>query len=541
MFLRALVNPNKSNCIVATQALLRALNIPVTTTTLTETLKEHPDYPSLLAINDALRQWRIDPICLRVEPGRIGELPIPFIAHIEEGEGQFAAVLTVTDKEITCCDYEKPGKSQIKSREDFFKIWNGVALLPQPTAQSGESDYLHRARKEFWRRTAIPMIMAGCALMVAVFFLSAAVPLNVNLVLLLSLILVKFTGTVLTGLLLWYEVDQSDPFLRQICMMGKKTNCKAVLQSREANLFGLITWSEIGFFYFAGSFLYILIALAFVPTVSLLAWFNILALPYTLFSIYYQWRVAKQWCPLCLAVQALLVTEFLLCYLLYWSQPVSHRLLFTYSILPAFLLPVFFWLFSKPFLLKSIAGEKYKLELNRLKRNGQIFDALLQRQKAIVTQPAGLGIILGNPEAANTIIKVCNPFCGPCAQAHPVIEELLRETEDVKVQIIFTAADDVNDRRAKPVKHLMALQGKNDGRLLRQALDDWYMQEKKDYDVFAGKYPLNGELKEQGQSLEGMYNWCREAGITGTPTFFINGRRLPDIYTIRDLKYFFFT
>ena len=33
-----------------------------------------------------------------------------------------------------------------------------------------------------------------------------------------------------------------------------------------------------------------------------------------------------------------------------------------------------------------------------------------------------------------------------------------------------------------------------------------------------------------------MKNWCDEAEITGTPTIFINGKRLPDNYRIDELK-----
>ena len=31
----------------------------------------------------------------------------------------------------------------------------------------------------------------------------------------------------------------------------------------------------------------------------------------------------------------------------------------------------------------------------------------------------------------------------------------------------------------------------------QHALDDWYLAPKKDYEVFAEKYPMNGELKMQ--------------------------------------------
>ncbi len=121
----------------------------------------------------------------------------------------------------------------------------------------------------------------------------------------------KLAGVVITVLLLWYEIDKANPVLKQICGMGSQTNCAAVLGSKQAKLFGGVSWSEIGFFYFAGGFISLLVSGANAAyTLQLLAWLNVLALPYTIFSVYYQWRIAKQWCPLCLGVQAVLIAEF---------------------------------------------------------------------------------------------------------------------------------------------------------------------------------------------------------------------------------------
>ncbi|NJO25306.1 MAG: thioredoxin domain-containing protein [Bacteroidia bacterium] len=152
--------------------------------------------------------------------------------------------------------------------------------------------------------------------------------------------------------------------------------------------------------------------------------------------------------------------------------------------------------------------------------------------------PEGLGIALGNPNASNTIIKVCNPYCGPCARAHPAIEELLENNHDLKVQIVFTATDDEKDKSAQPVRHLMALYEQNDKQLIQKALDDWYGADKKEYDVFADKYELNGEVETQGEKLKAMKAWCDEVKIEFTPTFFVNGFQLPDLYKIEDVKYF---
>ena len=92
-----------------------------------------------------------------------------------------------------------------------------------------------------------------------------------------------------------------------------------------------------------------------------------------------------------------------------------------------------------------------------MKKDSRIFEALLAKQKKITASADGLGIIVGNPNATNTIIKVCNPYCGPCAKAHPAIHDLIKENENIKVQILFTATAKENDKRSKPVKHLLAI------------------------------------------------------------------------------------
>lgn len=321
-----------------------------------------------------------------------------------------------------------------------------------------------------------------------------------------------------------------------MCSNSKTTNCSAILQSKEAKLFGIISWSEIGFFYFAGGLLFVIIMNE--GSLHLLAWLNLLALPYTVFSVYYQGRIAKQWCRLCLTVQAFLLLEAAVFFAGNCHQALSVNLTLLNSFLFAFGLPVIFWVFVKPYLLQSKDGEEYKNRFFRMKKDGRIFEALLQKQKKINTSAEGLGIILGNPRAENTIIKVCNPYCGPCAKAHPIIHELVKTNSNIKVQMLFTATIDEKDYRNKPVMHLLAIDEKHDAALIDKALNDWYLTDKKDYDVFAAKYPMNDGLKQQESKVKAMKDWCDEVKIEFTPTFFVNGHQLPENYNIEELKYF---
>lgn len=105
--------------------------------------------------------------------------------------------------------------------------------------------------------------------------------------------------------------------------------------------------------------------------------------------------------------------------------------------------------------------------------------------------------------------------------------------------MIFTATNNENDRANKPVKHLLAVAAKGDLLLTEHALDDWYLALNKDYDVFALKYLMNGELIQQESKIDLMKHWCDDAEIAFTPTIFINGKRLLETYNIHELKNIF--
>jgi protein-disulfide isomerase len=248
--------------------------------------------------------------------------------------------------------------------------------------------------------------------------------------------------------------------------------------------------------------------------------------------------VAKQWCILCLGVQLLLVLGAVHSVVFYGLPPLSFMQLSLYPLL-LFALPVLAWYAIKPSLLKLQKAKTQQREHLRLKFNTEIFDTLLKKQKQITQLADGLGIVLGNPAAKYELIKVCNPYCGPCARAHPEIEKILEENKNVKARIIFNAKNEEDSITVKPVKHLLAIAANsNDEQYLKQSLDDWYLADKKDYDVFAARYPMNGELKEQDEKVDAMDKWCKTIAIQFTPTIFINGYQMPDAYSIKDINYF---
>jgi len=185
----------------------------------------------------------------------------------------------------------------------------------------------------------------------------------------------------------------------------------------------------------------------------------------------------------------------------------------------------------------SKENQEHKRKWHQLRYNRDIFQILLQKQPAITLPVEGLGVQIGNLNADYEIIKVCNPYCGPCAKAHPELEELIRSNNNIKVRVIFTATGEDNDIKTAPVRHLLAIQERDGHNKLSEALDDWYHSEIKDYTSFADRYPMNGELEKQKHKIEAMRVWCDNMKIRVTPTFYINGHELPDSYRIYDLKH----
>lgn len=510
---------------------LKLLSVKVNNSTVNETLQNHPDWPSLLCISDSLEKWNIPNAGAKIQMEYIESLPLPFLAPIHDTEDQMVIVTQTSNTHISYCS-DRLNKSVTIEKSEFFKKWGGVYLIAEPDCKSGERDYV-RVKYRSLFKTLIPIMLLLILFTFSFVALLSMFRRNTNPVVFVQYF-TYLSGVVVSSLLLWYEIDRNNPILKRVCTSISKGSCETILTSPAAKLFGWLSWSEIGFFYFAGS----LLALLFVfRSIGVLSWLSLSAMPYIIFSLYYQGRIIRRWCILCLIVQALLLINGISTLTAPFLKEfdLSETLL---RIAGCYLLPIFGWYSLKPYCLKLQSAVTIRREYLRIKFNAEIFDTLLRKQKAITIPAADLGINLGKTGASHTLIKVCNPYCGPCANAHPKIDKLLENHKNLRVRIIFTAPNDNNNLLSKPVRHLLAISEKQDELLVKKALDDWYLAEKKDYEVFAARYPLNIDLHAQGFKLAAMSNWCKEMDILITPTFFLDGNELPDMYNIEDLEYF---
>ena len=322
----------------------------------------------------------------------------------------------------------------------------------------------------------------------------------------------------------------------KICTLFSQSDCNNVLESDAAKLWGIFGWSEIGLGYFTANVLLI----SFLPqAIPLLALINILTLPYSFWSIWYQKVKARQWCPLCLIVQVLLWSIFIanglfgFIRLSEWDWVVLKDILFIGSV---YAIGVFGFNLLIPKLGRGGEMEQIKQEINSIKANEEVFKTLLTQQPHYEVSRVDSQILFGNPEANLQITILTNPFCNPCAKMHMRVENLLKDTQgNVCIQYIFSAFDHSLEYANKYFNAVYLEKGEATA---MQLLTDWFNQGKQLQEKFFENLQLNIDNPAIETEFQTHEAWKEKAQLRATPTVLVNGYKLPDNYKIEDLRYF---
>jgi len=528
-----MINDNSTTKVLS--LLLKELQIPVTRESIINELQKHPDLFSLRVISDILDHWNITNAAYAVTIKELQEteIPLPFIACFKKGE--FVLVKRINEKGAVVSN-DRWDNHELPINE-FIELYQGTILAFQKDELSGEKDYAVKRRKEIVNNFRIPFVVFGFVTILILFlllnpFYFKAFNWHIGL-----LSLFKTAGLGVSILLLIQSIDKNNPFVQKLCGSDDSKNCNAILAAKAAKVTEELSWSEVGFFYFAGTWLALLFNTTNGHLIQILAILNLISLPYTFYSIYYQWRVARQWCVFCCAAQAILWLEFF-AFFTFLRSPLVLPVDFQVwgSLVAAIFFPILLWVFIKPYLMNSEHLKVLKPELYRFKYNKELFKDTIEKQVKYGLLPDENTITVGNQEADNIITVVSSPFCHACSNVHKVLDEFVDGRDDVKLQFIFLTRISSKEFDRKVLSHFMGLKSRYDDFSVKKALNDWYKQKKKDYDSWQVGYPVN-EVIDKSDVLVKQKAWCKMANVTSTPTIFVNGRRLPEMYRAEDIEY----
>ena len=518
---------------------LKDLRVPYTKNAFRRCLETHSYFPSLYSLSEVLNEYNVENKGLKITPEQVDELPVPFLAYYQikaTGAKDFVNVMKVSPDSVTYY-YDK---EKTISKEEFLRDWaENTVLIAEKTKESGEKEYEQNKKQEIKNRAKKNLLIAGFALFV-IAGIYKYFNTNVSITAGASILLFSLGGLVVSVLLLVYEIDKSNAFVKNICTGGTKVNCNAVLGSKASKIFG-VSWGEMGFFYFAAFTLFLLIPnISFQEKTPYLSYVSALSACYIPFSIYYQYKVVKQWCRLCLMVQAILFLSLI------WTFAFGK---FTFSFsnseilffIGSALLPVLLWYTLKPILLNANDKRKFEAAYKRLYSRKDVFELTLSDQEKAPDGWQYLGIHKGNPDAENVILKVCSPLCKHCFISHAIFNEILEKNSNVRLVILYDidAGEEDNQRRLF-VRHFLALAEQENKKLVGEAMDYWYLNENRNDDTLKEIYPVPEEiLARQESKIDLMREWCRVAEISYTPTVYINGMQLPGTFNLEDLKDYF--
>lgn len=531
------------DCTNSLLRLLQLIKVKHTVNQVIDTLHVNPAYPSMLAITETLSHYGIVNAAIQISNNQINKLPLPFIAQVStkkdstiSGGSFFSTIKRVTENEVV--GYDENNKIKKLNTNEFLKTWSGIVILAEKNETSIEPNYANNAKVNNLRIILLALFTISISTLIVNELFKTAI--NANLIL-IGYFILKCIGITIATLIIIYEIATYKPALQKFCFGGKKMNCEMVVNSKYAQILGSnISLGTITFAYFFATILIIIIS-SFTKSVFL-GNISLLTFPAIIYSIYLQSFKIKKWCKLCIAIAIVLTIEvaMVIIYNMYGTEnEMSHMLLFSTLFLSV--LVFFNWL--NPIVLKSKSLNLYKSRLNNIKSNPKIFETLLNASRRIETNPQGLGILFKNKNAKHHVLKVCNPYCDPCAKAHHFLDALFKNGT-IDLQIIFSIADQ-QDFKAKPVSYFMSIYSKNGEVATQKVLSHWYNSKIKDFDEFAKHFPVpdrpiggNSEMNEQSESLKAMATWCKKENISHTPTIFIDGFELPHEYQVKNLQHF---
>lgn len=235
------------------------------------------------------------------DKSELTRLTPPFLAQLKDGVFVIAEEFNDDGATIT---YDRKGERKSEPLSDFADNFNGIVLLAYPDRNSSEPQYRAHALSETIGLASRYLLVIAAIGIIGYFFITRGVwryP---------SIILIAFfdcLGLWLSYMLLQKSLGIHTSASEKVCGVLEKGGCDVITSSKASKLFGVFSWSEVGFGYFGTSLVTLLLFPDMWPA---LAACNICCLPYTVWSISYQRFVAHHWCTLCVGVQATLWAIF---------------------------------------------------------------------------------------------------------------------------------------------------------------------------------------------------------------------------------------
>lgn len=515
----------EDNTVSVLQKAVQYLKISVTKETVRESLKTHPNYPTFKSICDSLNNWKIDNYPLKFSKVEIKDISTPYIVHFDEDGGKLAFVTKIKNGIVYFYDSLNIKRSLLF--KEFLSKCTGAVIILNPNEESGENNFKLNHQNAKLKSLLIPVVL-GIIILYSLITLGRLF-LDLNFIFktpLNLLFLTKILGLVFSVILVFHEFDIHTIIGDKLCNINRRTNCNTVLNSNGAKIFGWFGWADLGLIYFLGGLLITLQHTIY--GFGLLAITSAICLPYPIYSIYYQGFILKKWCPLCLAIQAILIAEFLI--LSHQLFEFNFDLTYLLNFIFTFLIIGIGYLLTNIYIREKEQNFVHHFKYLQFKNDPDVFKNYLLKSKYYNVTLTNNSLVFGPENAPILITAFLSLNCSHCARAFLKIKDILSNIKKIRIHFVLT----VTDIELIDNLHILKNQNKEDEAM--QYLENWY-----------DKYPFSKHSITENNCMSIKYikeitdenrRLFEDCNIEATPRFLVNGFLLPENYDVEDIARF---
>lgn len=488
-------------------------------------LDSHPNSQSLLSISDTLTFFNIENAALNIPFEEIELLPSYFIALLENinDKPTFDRELYFLKKENNNYFIQTKNKFVKITNEELKKRWQNTVLLVEKKEEN----------KSNKNNTPFSKIVSVIFLIMSVFYV---VQLDNTIGSKLFLIL-PVLGFILSISALKDLFGTKFELIDKFCNFSNATSCNSVINSKKWQLFKWFNFSDLSITFFTFQIISLLISIATKQNeiyFSFLKIILIFSFPIIGISIYYQKFIEKKWCPICLLISSVLISETLILFFFDTDFTIELRSIW---LLALFVLIYFIWINLKKIIANNKELKEFKIKANRFIRNYDLFkNNLFSTNKVDLIDSE---LIFGNKQAKICITLITNPFCGHCEKVHEIIDLiLLKNAENIKVKILIKTSLEVQSELNKEFyRTFYNLYHQKGIQTFSASLKYWYKT--KNVENWLKIYKTDNSNSMKIDAVYGNVNtWGINNNFNYTPAVFINGYEYPIQYERENLIYY---
>ena len=277
-------------------------------------------FQTLFGLSKLLQEYNVKSVGYNLsDKSELQKITPPFLADTPAG---VVIVTSMTPETIT---YLSQGVEEKMDFRKFTEAFDGNVLLSFPEKNASEPDFATHSRLDFFIKAKKWVLAAAAIFLLLWLVIANGLYMRWSTV---GLILIDLAGLYFTYLLVQKSVNIHNPAADRVCGVLQAGGCDSILSLKASKFFGIFGWSEVGFAYFSVSLITLLLLPGMLPELAVC---NLICLPFTVWSIWYQRFRAHRWCTLCVCVQCSLWLLFF-CYCFGgWLKDGLHL---SWSILP---------------------------------------------------------------------------------------------------------------------------------------------------------------------------------------------------------------